>query len=539
MIAEWLMKAMSNLVISHVLSLMLLAGFNYYIYLHARKTTLMGQYMILSSGPFMWILGKILKTVAPVIGLRWTFVMLQYFGMALLGPAFVIFCLTCLRKRKPDLPLLLGFYLPSVVLYLLILTNPLHHRFYTVFTFYRDSFGPVFYALKYWMYACTGLGFSILLISMFRFREKESALSFLFILAAAVPLIGSFYYPNLGNQYSGLRFDIVPLCFNITFIIFGIAVFRYDFLDIPPIARRQLLDALDEGIRISDNRGSVLYRNKAAVFLTDPQYRRDIKRVVFSLSGKRHRDPLSLETAVDVTEAHRRKTEIRRRTDAVKALTAEVEDKIQQEKEALFLQQRTLAARELHDLLGHSLTLFIARLEALRFVVDPDEWNRKFTEARGLLSGWKETLDQSLEPEHNEPAEVFLSRWLRPLVQSCGHDRQLAVELVVKGRERPMNLDQVRNIYAAVREGLTNSLRHGGADHVLVSLSFGEDCTVLIMDNGSGCDEIIEGNGLEGMQRRMEALGGTVRFTAGEGEGFISRLWIPLGDPGHSVPVFR
>lgn len=542
MIAEWLMKAMSNLVITHVLSLLLLAGFNYYIRLHARKTILMIQYMILSLGPFLWILGKILKTTSPSLGLRWAFVMVQYFGMALLGPAFLVFCLTYLRKRKPGIPILLMFYLPSIILYLMVLANPLHYRFYRVFTYYRDSFGPVFYALKYWIYTCTGLGFIMLLVSMFRFHKKQATLGFLFILAAAAPLIGSFYYPNLGNRYSGLRFDIVPLCFNITFLMFGIAVFRYDFLDIPPLARRKLLDELDEGVLISDTPGRIFYRNNASVFLAAPENHRDVKTAEFSLPGKRHRDFLRLETMVDVTEVNRRKTEIEKRTAAVKTLTAEVEEKIRQEKEALFLQQRAAAAREVHDILGHSLTLFIARLEALKFINSPEEWNRKFGEARKLLSGWGDALDRSLNAEagETEPETVLLSRWLSPLVQSCGIGRQrIVVELVIKGTEKMMSLEQVRNVYAAVRESLTNSLRHGGADHVLVSLSFDDECTVLIMDNGSGCTRVIEGNGLEGIRRRMEALGGAADFISGEGEGFISRLLVPRGDESNPVSDSR
>ena len=531
MIAEWLMKAFSNMVISHIFSLLLMVGFNYYIYLRAEKTPLMISYMILSAGPFLWILGKLLKTVSPVIGLRWSFIMVQYLGMSIIGPAFFIFCLTYFLGHRIKNRFLILCYLPASILYLLILTNPLHHQFYPVFTFYRDSFGPVFYMLKIEIYLFLGLGFLFLILAVLRHRKKQIFQSILFMLASIVPLVGSFYYPSLGARFSGLRFDIVPLCFNITFLFFGIAVFRYDFLNISAVAHRQLLHALKEEISILDSRGRRVYRNLSADFLTDKIEKKSLKRSVFRIPGRFHGSFLDVESIIDISAETERKEEIKRRTDMISALTISIEEKISQEREILFIQQKNQAAQELHDILGHSLTVFIAQMEAIKLLDDSAKRKDQYKKISKQFNQGKIDLESALESrlEKEVPEYMLLSRQLQPLIRSCDTENFLA-ELVVKGSEPSLSIETVRNIHAIVRESLTNSLRHGQADYVLVSLTFTGNLKILIMDNGKGCDVITEETGLEGVRKRSELLGASVRFTSTPGEGFYTHLTVTLSD---------
>ncbi|MBN1648507.1 MAG: hypothetical protein JW874_10795 [Spirochaetales bacterium] len=528
MIADWLMGVISNMVLSHLVSLLLLAGLNYYIWLQAGRTVLLKSYLVLSLGPFFWIVGKLLKTVAPTIGLRWTFIMVQYFGMSLLGPAFVVFCLTCLLRRSPAILLLVALFFPATVLYILILTNPVHGWFYPVFTFYRDSFGPVFHVLKYEIYLCTVFGFMLLLIAFFKYRRKHTIQSILFILAALVPLIGSFYYPNLGDRFSTLRFDIVPLCFNITFLFFGIAVFRYDFLDIPPIARRQVLDTLEEGVQIRDADGMVLYKNHSALRAAGTASSGCYRVKKYRISGKHHGSYLNMELMTDITEESIRKQGIRQRTDIIKKLAEEEEKSIRQEREILFMRQRNTAAREIHDILGHSLTLLIARLEALQLMEKPKEILIKLEEAFSHFCQWKEHLSSALSEKSftDMHADGLLSEWLFLLTGPC-RDAGCSVELVLRGKEKPLRIDTVRQIFAAVRESLTNSIRHGKAKQVLISVSFDQGCHILIMDNGIGADDWKEGDGLVGIRNRLASLGGNVYYTSSRDDGFISRFSLP------------
>ena len=58
---------------------------------------------------------------------------------------------------------------------------------------------------------------------------------------------------------------------------------------------------------------------------------------------------------------------------------------------------------------------------------------------------------------------------------------------------------------------------------------------LYIFDNGRGCSEISENNGLRGIRERTEALGGTVKFSSEEGEGFTTIIKIPKPKTGVRV----
>ena len=53
---------------------------------------------------------------------------------------------------------------------------------------------------------------------------------------------------------------------------------------------------------------------------------------------------------------------------------------------------------------------------------------------------------------------------------------------------------------------------------------------VYVFDNGCGCSEIHEGNGLSGTEKRIREIGGEVSFLSSEGNGFTTAIKIPLGE---------
>jgi len=532
MIAEWLMKVISNMVISHALSLLLLVCFDFYIVLHAERTPLFRSYIMLTAGPFFWLFGKIIKIVAPDLWLRWTGIIMQYLGVGIIGPAFFIFCYIFMTGKKIPGAGALWISLPSAILFLLIAFNPLHHLFYLTFTLYRDSFGPVFYANQYLIYAFLAAGGVFLAWGMITKDLKHKKQILLFILAAAVPLAASFYYPQLGGRFTGLRFDITPIAFNITFLFFGIAAFRYDFLGIPSIAHAQVLAEMPEGIVVRDEKGGLLYANrmgkgKAALLsgntgrsgLSHRGRRYNLKSD--SLQSSRHKEGLTVCRLLDVTNLTEKREEIQKRTTRLKELTREIKLKISQEEETLYTQERARAAQELHDILGHSLTLLISQMEATRLDPSPKSQKTRMKRMKAILKEGREDLKRSLAAEGNREGErdFLLSRQLQELIERAGTDGK-EIELAVQGEEQPVPSETARNVHAVVREAVTNSFRHGKADHIAVILSFKECLKVLIMDNGLGCSTIREGNGLTGMRNRAKKLGGSLAFSSHPGEGF-------------------
>ena len=103
----------------------------------------------------------------------------------------------------------------------------------------------------------------------------------------------------------------------------------------------------------------------------------------------------------------------------------------------------------------------------------------------------------------------------------------MEVEIQGEDREAYSHLSPV--VYECLREAITNCLKYAHATHMDVILKFGSGCLNLyIFDNGAGCGEIQEGNGMRGIRQRTEAAGGTVRTISDNGEGFQIYIRLPL-----------
>jgi len=178
-------------------------------------------------------------------------------------------------------------------------------------------------------------------------------------------------------------------------------------------------------------------------------------------------------------------------------------------------QERKRIAREVHDIVGYTLTNIQMMMEA----------------ATDLVRGRKEGLEDLLVKSRNQAQRGLLEtrRAMRNLrqsavVQSGGMQRiaevarifQRATKVTVRVRfgNTPPSfgsaVDEV--IYRMVQESLTNALRHGNATEISVHFWVVE-CAVRIgiADNGEGSKEIVPGVGLAGMTERIAQIGGTMK----------------------------
>ena len=92
----------------------------------------------------------------------------------------------------------------------------------------------------------------------------------------------------------------------------------------------------------------------------------------------------------------------------------------------------------------------------------------------------------------------------------CG----MLLTLSIEG-EHPVNPEISLALYRLIQEGLTNSVRHGKANHVEISIYFmDQQLEVTLKDNGKGCKQIHKGNGIMGMEERLAQLGGSIQLKA-------------------------
>jgi two-component system sensor histidine kinase DesK len=196
-------------------------------------------------------------------------------------------------------------------------------------------------------------------------------------------------------------------------------------------------------------------------------------------------------------------------------------------------EERLRIARDLHDLLGHSLSLITLKAELSRRVIgtDIERASREIAEleivARQSLRDVREAVAGYRQPDL--AAELGAAR---QLLTAAG----VACEITTpRGLTLPGDVDAV--LAWTVREGITNVVRHARAAHVTIAVSGGRDAVVAeIADDGSGSERSPElaplrltGSGLAGLAERVRGLGGDLSAGPVRPGGFRLRVRIPIG----------
>lgn len=202
--------------------------------------------------------------------------------------------------------------------------------------------------------------------------------------------------------------------------------------------------------------------------------------------------------------------------------------------------ERARIARDMHDVLAHSISLMVVQAEAGPVVLDtaPDRAAAAF----GAIAGTgRDALDQLrrmlavLEEDGTRAPQPTIHDLPALARQVAGAG--LEVSCTADGEPRPVPADCGVAAYRIVQEALTNVVKHAGADRAEVRLRWREDgLEIRVVDDGRGAGRDLPsgGTGLIGLRERAAACGGTA--TAGPRAdrlpGFEVRARLPLAAPG-------
>jgi signal transduction histidine kinase len=200
--------------------------------------------------------------------------------------------------------------------------------------------------------------------------------------------------------------------------------------------------------------------------------------------------------------------------------------------------ERARIAREMHDIVAHTLTVVVAQADGARFASakDPDAASRALatigevgraaiTEMRGLLGVLRAT-----DPETDLGPQPTLDDI--PALVSAVRDGGLEVSYVTTGTPRPLPIGAGLALYRIVQEALTNVLKHAGPKATAyVQLRWMDDAVeATIRDDGRGAaaGRRGDGTGVEGMRERATIFGGTLSAGPRRGGGYVVRARLPL-----------
>ncbi|WP_069109298.1 sensor histidine kinase [Jiangella alba] len=223
-------------------------------------------------------------------------------------------------------------------------------------------------------------------------------------------------------------------------------------------------------------------------------------------------------------------TAARARRDRI-AMLEERALRLTQEHETAATRERERIAREVHDILAHSMGLVVVQAEAGPIAVrhDPDRAEQMFDTisdtARDALAQLRRVLGvlRATDDGGERAPQPGLDA-LPGLVQRVG-DAGLTATLSEDGAPRPVPADVATTAYRIVQESLTNTVKHAAAGRVDVRLTWADDLLrIEVADDGGGPasgpgrpSSNGGGHGLIGMRERVAAAGGTLDTGPGPG----------------------
>ncbi|TWD13727.1 sensor histidine kinase [Marihabitans asiaticum] len=171
-------------------------------------------------------------------------------------------------------------------------------------------------------------------------------------------------------------------------------------------------------------------------------------------------------------------------------------------------EERERVARDVHDVLGHSLTVVTVKSELAERLVDTDP-----ERAKHEMAQVRDISRQALAEIRATVSGLRVARLADELTAARQALAGAGTTVEVIGALEDVDPRHRITVAWALREGVTNVVRHSGARHCEITL--GED-RLVVTDDGRGVRGAREGNGIRGLRERVEPIGGSVRIEPAE-----------------------
>lgn len=421
------------------------------------------------------------------------------------------------------------------------------------------------------------LGLVLLFISLKSVRQDKIKLFVAYILSTLLPLtaaIVNYLWPEI------IPFDPVPLTAALVTSVLAFAVVRLQLLDIMPVARRDIMNEMDSLMAIMRQDGMIIDCNESFSRISESERRetigKNIKELIMPVMDKDN-ELSNLSAYTELIEAEStvvkelelntltgrryfevmvrpfytgrnklrgrliRMTELSRERQ-LRQLLADQNKQLASANYSLSKRTRIAAdlkrmtvrnqlARELHDQLGHTIIMALSSIDKIEKENGEEE---RWSHLNELMHNVSDLLQRSL-PDKNGLQETYeqkdriygISAILAELQQES-IQAGIQVDYDIQGPIENLPTEHLHDLNQVFRETMTNAVKHGRANKIDYFIKVTENgYDVIIADNGDAGFEYEKGFGLKGIEKRIEGLGGTVRFQS-ESSGFAVFIKIPL-----------
>lgn len=493
-------------------------------------------FLICQSSVIIWLISQLMKLFSANTEQFWISYVIGNIGICSFAPLWLMFAAEYsdyrqhLRKPCSFLPSV------SVIFFLCVITNPLHHNYYKTFEFRNVVCGRIYYLSQIVYYVLIFAGICLMFIKHSRSRRRMTSQSLLLAAAIVIPLcINTLSVAGIIKT----EIELAPLFFSFSVILVLIAIGRYGLLDVNRIAINDTVDSIDSAIIVFDADDRITYMNKRAqqlITLDKDASLDEFIAAIKEISGTElDRNDLSCELSIGEEHFNIRqnfcmnKKGVSIASIIIMSNVSEYYELLSAEKRLSLEQERNRIAQEIHDSAGHTFTMISSLSRIINADLSgrdvPAETTGYVREIDGLSRSGITQLRCSI---NNLRDDEFMSSVTRAVNTVAEAVREVKIDVCTQGEEDESFAFCIRTVYENTRETITNAMRYSGADRIDIIVKFRSDMLELyIFDNGRGCPSISENNGLRGIRSRTEALGGTVKFSSVEGEGFSTIIRIP------------
>jgi signal transduction histidine kinase len=230
----------------------------------------------------------------------------------------------------------------------------------------------------------------------------------------------------------------------------------------------------------------------------------------------------------------RDRRQARIRGEQAAALVTQMQLTQGEQRRAAALGERNRIAREIHDVLAHSISALGIQIEAARAVLRE---SGDVAATLKLLDGAQRLAEDGLTDSRRAIMALradtpSLDRSIATLVENHERQHDTTVDVTVRGDVRPLQPDANLALIRVVHEGLTNAAKHAPSSPVFIRLDYGDDRTELTISNSLNEDVSVKqpglngGFGLTGMRERLLLIDGGLSAGPAEG-GWIVRATVP------------
>ena len=497
----------------------------------SKRSTML--FAVCQTAIILWILSQLLILYSTTL----TQYRISYFigntGISIFSPFWLMFCIEYSEFKGRLIKISRFFPLVTVTALTLVVTNPLHHLYYSEFGVNVKKYAMLFYVFQFIYYSLILAGIIILCLNQVTENKKITKQIILLVMSTGIPLfINTLTITGITKN----EIELTPLFFAFSSIMIAVALSRYGLLNINSTAMQDITDTIGTGIIIFDARDNISYINNAAKEILNKDFTnfREFSSFLYQITGTEYNMLLKRED-IEINKKHysfsdsfcfnKSKNKIAR-IISVNDIT-EYYELADTEKKLSLEQERNRIAQEIHDSAGHTFTMIssIARIleaETAAENYDTEKCSEYLKEIDGLSRSGITQLRCSI---NNLREDSFLTTIKGAVKTVADAVRNAEVEVSCVGEEDERYAFCTREVYDNCRETITNTMRYAEADKIDIVIKFmPEMLEIYIFDNGKGCKEIKENNGLKGIRERTERIGGEVKFASLDGFSTIMKI---------------